>query len=120
MPVTGNRPLGIAGNNSGVDSLFNTHPTPATPAARPTISANLKMRILGEWQDQRMAARGDPKMANYSVVDKAVHDGDAVEIPLQQGLSVILKKTADLEQADSFFIRRTSGFAPSIFGPFDV
>jgi hypothetical protein len=109
-----------------VDSLFDTRPavTPARPAPA-TLSSNMKSHLISRIQQERAGNNGyGPSNlggAKADALKAALASGDAVEVKLNQNVSVVLKKSDDLEQSTSFFYKTTAGFAGTqFFGPFDV
>lgn len=125
MPVT-TRNSTTRPTNTAVDSLFDTRPaTTPTPPAPATISSSMKSHLVTRIQAERAANHGyPPKMVGGAKADAlkaAVANGDAVEVKLNNNVTVVLKKIDDLEQSTSFFYKTSGGFAGTqYFGPFDV
>lgn len=124
MPVVDRR---IASTTTtAVDSLFDTRPatTPTRPSPA-TLSSTMKSHLITRIQAERGGNNGygpsnlaGPKA---DALKAALASGDAVEVKLNQNVSVVLKKADDLEQSTSFFYKTTAGFAGTqFFGPFDV
>jgi hypothetical protein len=115
-------PIGISPD---VDQLFDTSPkVPAKPKGPAVISGEFKMRIIAKIQQSRIENNGyRAKLVRGDVVaklDKSIADGEVVEAALHPGVYVLLKQSADLESATSFFYRTSQGFAPQTYGPFSI
>lgn len=124
MPVVGRN--STTNTPSAVDSLFDTRPatTPVRPAPA-TLSTTMKSHLITRIQQERGGNNGygapNVNGAKADSLKAAIASGDAVEVKLNQNVSVVLKKIDDLEQSTSFFYKTTAGFAGTqFFGPFDV
>jgi len=125
MPV-GTATNAPTNNNSNVGSLFHPKPaTPATPQAPVQLSQGFRAKLITAIQDSRQSNHGYG-LANLAApkaqeLQDAVRAGDVVEVRLNQNVSVLLEKSADLEKSDAFFYKTTAGFAGTqIFGPISI
>jgi hypothetical protein len=111
---------------SAVDSLFDTRPAPTPTRPVPaTLSATMKATLMLRIQEERVGRNGYPPAnlngAKVDALRAAIASGDAVEVKINQNVSVVLKKADDLEKSTSFFYKTTAGFAGTqFFGPFNV
>jgi hypothetical protein len=135
MPVRDALGGGFAGNtsrtSSDVDDLFDTRPsTPTRPAQPVQVSSEFRMQLIGRIQEVMREHGGNPPgmdAAQEAKLRQAVARGDVVEVRLrggamgQQGLSVYLKKSDDLESSKTFILKTSGGFAgEDLSGPFDL
>jgi hypothetical protein len=113
------------GRGSDVDDLFSTNkPAPKVQPQAIQLSPEFKMQLLGRIQEERLARGGYLPNLNAdkeAKLEAAIASGDAVVAKINQNVSVILKKSDDIEASDSFFYRTNAGFAGTqYFGPFDT
>ena len=123
-------PVGITGQptntNSNVGSLFHPKPaTPVQPQAPVQLSQGFRSKLVSAIQDSRQSNHGyglsNLPAAQAQQLQDGVRTGDVVEVKLNQNVSVLLEKSADLEKSDSFFYKTTAGFAGTqIFGPIAI